>query len=285
MGTKVVIDYDALSRSLGATADAIREKTGWESGYPFEAGTGFKKAIESIETGGGQSSQNNQWWLDWFKTKTNINGFFQGSTMTYIPEDIDWSNVVTASNALRQCLNIQQEYLFLNTINATHLGYLFYQSDNKIKELTIYATNVQDISGMVGQSCNIARVNFIGDCRNVKTSTNLGLNAKLERIYCFSDETLTNEIPLDFSNNTSKDTFNASNSFRRAWFANGCIKISMDFRSCPYLEDDTIQSIIDGYGDFTGSTAPTLSFHSVVGAKLTEEQKATLTAKNVVLAY
>ena len=51
------------------------------------------------------------------------------------------------------------------------------------------------------------------------------------------------------------------------------------------LTPETIQSIIDGMADLTGATAQTLTFHKDVGAKLTDAQKATITAKNWTLVY
>ena len=52
-----------------------------------------------------------------------------------------------------------------------------------------------------------------------------------------------------------------------------------------YLSDETIQSIIDGLADLTEQTTQTITFYATVGAKLTDEQKATITAKNWTLAY
>lgn len=51
------------------------------------------------------------------------------------------------------------------------------------------------------------------------------------------------------------------------------------------LSSDSVQSIIDHLADLTGGTAQTLTLHSTVGAKLTDEQKATITAKNWELVY
>lgn len=51
-----------------------------------------------------------------------------------------------------------------------------------------------------------------------------------------------------------------------------------------YLSDVSIQSIIDGLADLTGGTAKTLTLNGV-GATLTDEQKATVSAKNWTLAY
>ena len=50
------------------------------------------------------------------------------------------------------------------------------------------------------------------------------------------------------------------------------------------LTNESIQSIIDALEDKTGATARTLTFHATVKAKLTEEQIATITAKNWTLA-
>jgi hypothetical protein len=51
------------------------------------------------------------------------------------------------------------------------------------------------------------------------------------------------------------------------------------------LSDDSIQSIIDGLADLTGSTAQTLTLHATVGAKLTQAQKDAAAAKNWTLVY
>ena len=62
------------------------------------------------------------------------------------------------------------------------------------------------------------------------------------------------------------------------------IKASIDFSQCPNLSDVSIQSIIDGLADLTGSTTQKVSFHNSVKAKLTDSQKATATQKNWTIA-
>jgi hypothetical protein len=59
----------------------------------------------------------------------------------------------------------------------------------------------------------------------------------------------------------------------------------ISFINSPVLSDASIQSIIDGLADLTGATAQTLTLHATVGGKLTEAQKATVTAKNWTLVY
>lgn len=80
-------------------------------------------------------------------------------------------------------------------------------------------------------------------------------------------------------------------------FVHGCVKlreiritpltVKYDFslNVSPNLSNESIQSIIDGLADLAGQTTQTLTFHSTVGAKLTDTQKATITAKNWTLAY
>lgn len=66
-------------------------------------------------------------------------------------------------------------------------------------------------------------------------------------------------------------------------FIPGSIHLSLDLSKCKLLDDASIQDTVDGYADMTGQTSPTLTVHATVGAKMTDAQKATLTAKNVTL--
>ena len=68
-------------------------------------------------------------------------------------------------------------------------------------------------------------------------------------------------------------------------FAANSIKLSIKFATARKLTTESVQSIIDGLADLTGGTAQTLTLHATVGAKLTDEQKATITAKNWALVY
>lgn len=79
-------------------------------------------------------------------------------------------------------------------------------------------------------------------------------------------------------------------------FALGCINLEnitfdgeiptgIGFASSSKLTDASVQSIIDHLADLTGKTTQKLTFHNAVGSKLTEVQKATITAKNWTLVY
>lgn len=63
------------------------------------------------------------------------------------------------------------------------------------------------------------------------------------------------------------------------------INLSISFAQSADLDDVSIQAIIDGLADLTGQTTQTLTVHKTVGEKLTDTQKATITAKNWTLAY
>lgn len=65
----------------------------------------------------------------------------------------------------------------------------------------------------------------------------------------------------------------------------GTIGQSLSFAWSSLLTVESVQSIIDHLKDLTGATAQTLTFHADVGAKLTDAQKAAITAKNWTLAY
>ena len=91
---------------------------------------------------------------------------------------------------------------------------------------------------------------------------------------------------MDISNATNVNyMFLNCYELKRVYFVPGCIKLDISFSYCSKLEDDARQSIVDGYADMTGKTSPTLTVHPTVGAKMSDAQKATLTAKNVTLVY
>lgn len=64
----------------------------------------------------------------------------------------------------------------------------------------------------------------------------------------------------------------------------GVIGLSINFQWSPLLSDESVQNIIDCLADLTGQATQTLTFHTDVKAKLTEEQIATITSKNWTLA-
>lgn len=65
----------------------------------------------------------------------------------------------------------------------------------------------------------------------------------------------------------------------------GTIGNSIAFPNSNKLTTASVQSVIDHLKDLSGLTAQTLTFHATVGSKLTDAQKAAITAKNWTLVY
>ena len=92
-------------------------------------------------------------------------------------------------------------------------------------------------------------------------------------------------IPLDFSSVTSPITLVIPSKLAHIRFAPNSIKKMIDLGGGYSFTDETVQSAIDGLVDLTGQTALKVVFAPPIGAKLTDEQKATITAKNWTLVY
>lgn len=65
----------------------------------------------------------------------------------------------------------------------------------------------------------------------------------------------------------------------------GVIPVNISFAQSRNLTADSVQNIIDCLKDLTGEAQQTLTFHADVGARLTDAQRATITAKNWILVY
>lgn len=90
--------------------------------------------------------------------------------------------------------------------------------------------------------------------------------------------------PLDLSSSTENSHIvYVCQKLEEIRFAPNTIKASIAFQHSSLLSDATIQSIVDGLAEV--STAQTLTLHNTVGNKLTDAQKATITAKNWTLVY
>ena len=86
-------------------------------------------------------------------------------------------------------------------------------------------------------------------------------------------------LPYDFTS-----TFYMCNALENVTFG-GTIAGNLSFYHSPKLSLDSVQSAIDAMQDRTGTTALTLTLHKDVGKRLTEAQKAEITAKNWTLVY
>lgn len=91
---------------------------------------------------------------------------------------------------------------------------------------------------------------------------------------------------LDMTNCSNCTTwFTGCSKLEDISFVPNTINVAVLFNTNPLLSDASVQSIIDGLVDLTGQSAKNILFHETVGAKLTDEQKATITAKGWNLDY
>ena len=65
----------------------------------------------------------------------------------------------------------------------------------------------------------------------------------------------------------------------------GVIPANISFAQSANLNGDSVESILDHLADLTAKPAKTLTLHATVGGKLTDAQKASVTAKNWTLVY
>ena len=166
-----------------------------------------------------------------------------------------------------------------NVVNNNHIP------NTTVEHLTIncpaLVANIQQmLYSTTAFDDTLKRVTFNVDTENCNNATNAfaGLRA-LE---------IVDGKPLNCSSATVANRANMfafCKALKEVRFVANSIKISISFNNCLSLSTDTIQSIIDGLADLTGGTAQTLTLHADVGAKLTDEQKASITAKNWTLVY
>ena len=91
--------------------------------------------------------------------------------------------------------------------------------------------------------------------------------------------------PIKDNGNGFQSCFGQCSEIEQIRFVEKSILRNISFSATDKLSDESIQSIINGLAELTGGTAQTLTLNATVGAKLTDTQKATITAKNWTLAY
>lgn len=162
---------------------------------------------------------------------------------------------------------------------ATLFNYMFSGCD--------YLTNVT----LEGQIKPESISSMFTDCTELKElSVDMDTSNCKYMNYLFEDCGKLETIPFVFDLSKVTDTYGLSNTFKNmnllknVKFAQGSINVNLPIRDSSLLSDESIQSIIDGLADRIDQTARTLTLHADVKAKLTDEQKETITNKNWTLA-
>lgn len=184
------------------------------------------------------------------------------------------------------------EDMNLNLENATTIASLFDGCTLNCNKVTVRISNI----------CTNIRSSFRGN-QNVglvKEIEIVGDTSKVERFdYMFSGKNLVERIigEFDFSSATHTTAmFAGCKSLIRFTPKSSTLKISISFYECPDLSDESIDAIVNAYADMTGQTAPVLTVHPTVKAKIVADDAKedidpakrfwlrTLTSKNVTLA-
>lgn len=96
-------------------------------------------------------------------------------------------------------------------------------------------------------------------------------------------ETIERLILKDDGSQALGNVFNQMELLENITFE-GVIGKSVNFQWSSLLSDVSVQNIIDCLADLTGQASQTITVHAEVEARMTEEQKATITSKNWTLA-
>jgi hypothetical protein len=170
------------------------------------------------------------------------------------------------------------EPVVLHLEKAISLNQAFYNVYLHCPKITIYVsnscTNMSQVFryGAGDTTSTVEEIEIIGDTSNVTTYNQMFNNRNsIKRILGdFDFGKCTNVINM-FSRNCNLEEF---------YPVANTIKISIDFASCSKLIDASIQAIINGLADLTGQTAQTISWHTSVLERLTDEQYQMIFDKN-----
>lgn len=103
-------------------------------------------------------------------------------------------------------------------------------------------------------------------------------------VFCYSSNLKTIDKIIAAETTPFSQSFQGLGALEEIRFE-GTIGVSLQIQNSPLLSEASVRSILAHLKDLTGASAQTLTFHSEVGAKLTEAQKAEITAKNWILVY
>lgn len=123
---------------------------------------------------------------------------------------------------------------------------------------------------------------MFSDCGSLKTIPPMdtsNVKSLYEAFYsCHNLETIPT---MDTSKVTNfSGTFRNCDKLKSISFTEGSIKTNISFSESSQLSDDSINSIIAGLADLTGSSAKKITFAPNITNKLTVEQVNTITSKN-----
>lgn len=177
---------------------------------------------------------------------------------------------------------IEGDTLTLNLLNMVGFKNLFYDVKTSKKHIIINNNmTVNNVERMIFNQIGVTNLERL--TLNFSTKALQSLRSAISYVNTLK---IIDGEPLDFtSSGTNYEFIAGCTLLEELRVVPNTIYVNISFSSCELLSTESTQSIIDGLADLTGGTTQTITFNKTVGAKLTDEQKATITAKNWTLAY
>lgn len=256
-------------------------------------------------------------------TNATDGGFERGYAAGYTEGETTATEAAEAANAviLTECNEVlptkgastaetlEQVPQRIGEIKSYAEGYDVGVEDGKQAEWSSFWDAFQQNGTKTNYDQAFAYGNWTDDCFNPKHDITCGVGVSARQVF-YNTKITSTKVPIRVRGNNAamNSTFAGCNALKTIVLLElvGVTSFSSTFNLCSALENITIegsidasfnisasavltntsvQSIIDHLKDCTGATAQTLTFHATVGAKLTEAQKATITAKNWTLVY
>lgn len=256
------VDTEKLDADLSDVADAIRAKTGNTNKLDFP--DGFQSAIEGI------------------RPKVAGIGLYENGTYRSSDNGLDGYSVVVVevdtTQAYENGRKAERDAFwdgFQQNGQRNNYSYAFtstYWTDDVYHPIHPIVMSGGNTNAYYNNTVT-TNTKVPIDIRGIVLNNTFRYATALETIpELIVDE--TTQIGAGFSNAATLKNITIS----------GTIGKDFDIHWSP-LSADSVQSIIDALKDLNGETAKTLTFHRNVGAALTAEQKAAITAKNWTLVY
>ncbi len=255
-------DYDAVYNAGVAAGQAQGNYgEGYEDGYSKGEADGYEKGHAAGQTEGytdGRQAEHDRFWDAYFdnwnpKDGSNLFGGLGWNDQTFNPP---------------RSITVNNVYMMFRSCAITDLG-------AKLKEAGVIITID---TYMMQHTFSSTRLTNIG---NIVFTTPF---PSLDTSFAYSTYLRVIEPVIPVTDCNIGYGFASCTALEEVRF-DGTIAKMAYFANSPKLSAESVQSIIDALKDLTGQASEKVTFHADVGAKLTEVQKATVTAKNWTLVY
>lgn len=233
-----------------------------------------------------------------FPKATTTKGLFQNCSKLITISGLSIPKTINVARMFQGCSNLESAPV-LDLTSAQYIGYLF-QNCSKIKtvkfsnipdrnfnEGSIYVfnncTSLEKIERTANPLCRGNCDNFASGCTSLVEFDQD--TSKVTSFYHMFDGDASLETIKTIDGTASQGfsgTFKNCSALKNIEITPGTINWSISFADSPLLSAKSVQSIIDGLATVTSQQ--TLTLHTDVKSKLTDEQKSVIASKNWKIA-